>query len=46
MNGELGVGAPEVEQLTLPTVMDFAESWNVKQGKIFINLFVIIISIF
>ncbi|XP_047486162.1 probable E3 ubiquitin-protein ligase HERC4 isoform X1 [Penaeus chinensis] len=31
VNGELGVGAPEVEQLTLPTVMDFAESWNVRQ---------------
>lgn len=31
MNGELGVGAPEVEQLTLPTFMDFSESWQVKQ---------------
>ncbi|KAK8730688.1 hypothetical protein OTU49_007871 [Cherax quadricarinatus] len=31
VNGELGVGAPEVEQLTLPSFMDFSKSWNVKQ---------------
>ncbi|XP_063853368.1 LOW QUALITY PROTEIN: probable E3 ubiquitin-protein ligase HERC4 [Scylla paramamosain] len=31
VNGELGVGAPEVEQLALPTFMDFSESWRVKQ---------------
>ncbi|XP_045600512.2 LOW QUALITY PROTEIN: probable E3 ubiquitin-protein ligase HERC4 [Procambarus clarkii] len=31
VNGELGVGAPEMEQLTLPCFMDFSESWNVKQ---------------
>lgn len=31
VNGELGVGAPEVEQLTLPTFMDFSKSWNVKE---------------
>lgn len=30
-NGELGVGAPEVEQLCLPTFMDFSKSWNIKQ---------------
>ncbi|KAG7177409.1 E3 ubiquitin-protein ligase HERC4-like [Homarus americanus] len=31
VNGELGVGAPEVEQLILPTFMDFSKAWNVKQ---------------
>ncbi|XP_068245605.1 probable E3 ubiquitin-protein ligase HERC4 isoform X2 [Palaemon carinicauda] len=30
-NGELGVGAPEVEQLCTPTFMDFSNSWNIKQ---------------
>ncbi|KAK7079242.1 putative E3 ubiquitin-protein ligase herc4, partial [Halocaridina rubra] len=30
-NGELGMGAPEVEQLILPTFMDFSKSWNIKQ---------------
>lgn len=32
LSGELGVGAPEVEQLLLPSFMDFSESWNVKQA--------------
>lgn len=33
VHGELGVGAPEVEQLPLPTFMDFTDSWKIVQGK-------------
>ena len=32
-NGELGLGAPEVEQLVLPEFNDFDQSWNIKKSK-------------
>ncbi|KAK3871366.1 hypothetical protein Pcinc_023478 [Petrolisthes cinctipes] len=38
VHGELGVGAPEVEQLPLPTFMDFTDSWNIVQGQITCSL--------
>lgn len=44
VHGELGVGPPMLEQLPLPTFMDFTDSWNIIQGKAKSRILIISVS--